>query len=1000
MNKKIILFILFFSVISVFAENALSGLIKTKWTSNQGLVSDTVTDIIQDKFGFILIGTYDGLIKFDGVKFNLINKYTVPEFQSVSARILLEDKTGNLWIGTNGDGVVLMQKHTTTVFTIKDGLPDNSIRSICEDKNGGIWIGTTRGVCYIKDGKIEKPLSSVAFSNDELIEFIFCDNAGTMWVATPKPGLYNYSGDRFVKSTTISADFVYTVMFNDITGGYWLGTKESGLHYYSDGKTTIYNKNNGFNADKVNNIMRDNSGRLWVSTDSGVIIKEENTFTTYNEEDGLSNNLVEKIIEDRESNIWIATTRGGIEKLSKGKFKSFGLKEGLVHPTVNSVAQDNNERIWIGTDSGLSCFQDGKFIENQLTKYFEKVRIREIFVQKNNILLSTYSSKGFVIFDGNTISSYTIKNGLTGERTRTSLIDHNGIIWIGTTNGLNALSPDGTIKQYTRDHGLSNDYIMCIYEDENNILYVGTDGGGINIFNKERNKISYLKTENGLAGNVVFKIMKDKEGIMWINTGTGVSRYDGNKFVNYNVGSGLKSDSIFQLLEDNQGRFWMTSTKSVSYAKKFDMNSYAKNAIKKIDVIEYDKNDGLPGGLTSVARGMLDNKGNLWFPTLNGVAVIAPDNIATNIYPPLVKINSIKLDDKNTDLEKQITVNPHIKRIEFDYSGLSFTVPERVIFKYKLDGFDKDFSPASTSRSTTYTNLPPAKYVFKVMAANNDGIWSEDAESVVIIQKPYFYQRISFYIILIVLIVLLTFFIYSVRVKRLQLRQLELEKIVKIRTEDLSIEKEKSESLLLNILPVAIAKRLKAGETTIVDKFDSATILFADVVNFSHLAATTPPSTLLYYINSLFSEFDLLTEEYGIEKIKTIGDAYMAVAGVPEKIVNHAEKMMQFAFKMKEKIMEVNEKIGTNFQMRIGINTGSLVAGVIGTKKFIYDLWGDSVNVASRMEQFGTPGEIHVSEAVYLVLKERYTFEDRGEINIKSKGLMRTYFCSGENLVK
>ena len=144
----------------------------------------------------------------------------------------------------------------------------------------------------------------------------------------------------------------------------------------------------------------------------------------------------------------------------------------------------------------------------------------------------------------------------------------------------------------------------------------------------------------------------------------------------------------------------------------------------------------------------------------------------------------------------------------------------------------------------------------------------------------------------------------------------------------------------------------------------------------------------------------MLTEEYGIEKIKTIGDAYMAVAGVPEKIVNHTEKMMQFAFKMKEKIFEVNEKIGTDFQMRIGINTGSLVAGVIGTRKFIYDLWGDSVNVASRMEQFGTPGEIHVSEAVYLVLKEDYIFEDRGEINVKGKGLMRTYFCSGKNLVK
>lgn len=205
-------------------------------------------------------------------------------------------------------------------------------------------------------------------------------------------------------------------------------------------------------------------------------------------------------------------------------------------------------------------------------------------------------------------------------------------------------------------------------------------------------------------------------------------------------------------------------------------------------------------------------------------------------------------------------------------------------------------------------------------------------------------------------------------------------------------EQQKTESLLLNILPQPIAHRLKkAEEGLIADKFEEATILFADLVNFTQISTTMPATKLVYLLNEIFSTFDRLTEKHGLEKIKTIGDAYMVAAGIPTPRQDHAEAIAEMALDMLSAIKELNVKLGTKFDLRIGINSGPVVAGVIGTKKFIYDLWGNAVNTASRMESHGIPGRIQVSIYTYQLLQDIYEFEDRGTIEIKGTGAMRTY---------
>ena len=222
--------------------------------------------------------------------------------------------------------------------------------------------------------------------------------------------------------------------------------------------------------------------------------------------------------------------------------------------------------------------------------------------------------------------------------------------------------------------------------------------------------------------------------------------------------------------------------------------------------------------------------------------------------------------------------------------------------------------------------------------------------------------------------------------------------IYRLRNEELAEANKQNERLLRNVLPEAIAQRMKAGETTIAEYFDNVTVLFADIVGFTELAAKHSPSSLVTLLNRIFSAFDIFSEQYNLEKIKTIGDAYMIVGGLPSPTPHHAESVANMALEMIDTMRLLSKSLGMDINIRVGIHTGAVIAGVIGQKKFSYDLWGDTVNIASRMESRGEAGKIHVSEAVYLILKSTFLFDERGEIQVKGKGLMRTYFLLGKRL--
>ena len=1011
MKKIICIFISFIIGFGLFAQKSLLGdYVIRQWNSSDGLTGNSITDIIQAQSGYIYIGTYDGLVRFDGFDFTTFTKTSDEKYKFLSARSVMEDSLGRLWVGSNDEGIQMLDKNDSYTFTTKNGLPNNSVRSIIEDKNKNVWIGTAGGVVYFDENlTIHTPQGlENGQSQNLLINNIYCDTAGRIWLMAE--GMYGakyYSGGNFYSFSELDdySENMISAIGQDKSGSFWFGLDTPEIVRVVDGVAQKVTTNTLLDSTRTNCIFTDSSGSIWFGTEKGLVLFREGRYFDFTSHELLGENSINKIIEDREGNIWIATSTAGIQKLSLGKFQT-----QKTNSTVNAIMEAPDGKVWIACDDGLLCYWNGDFVQNELTDFCSGLRIRHVGLAENNdIFVNAYTKPGFIRYDGEKIEVYNTDNGLAGNKTRIAIESSDGSIYVGTTTGLSIINPDGKIKNYHRAEGIENEFIMWLYEASDGFVWVGTDGGGIFLM-KNGNVVDKLTSTQGLSGNVIFKICRDKKGIYWVSTGSGISRIEKQdnktfsddaslKITNYTSLQGLGTDSIFQILFDYSGTAWMLSNRGICALPSSDLTSLADGKITHVDAKYYNQNDGLiTKGIASTALSMVDHSGRVWFTLVDGFAIYDPVKVTSNNVLPIVHIESVKVDNENVDFsDGQIILAPGTKRVEIKYTALSFSAPERTRFTYYLEGFDSDYNELSASKIATFTRLKPGKYTFYVNAMNADGKFCDLPESFVMIQKPFLYQRISFWIIVGILLVLIVYLIIYSIIRKNKVQQLKLETMVQMKTVDLEIEKDKSDRLLRNILPASIAEQLKSVNgpdgRTIAERFENVTVLFSDLVGFTDMTSRENPEEIVSSLNNLISRFDIRAEKMGIEKIKTIGDAYMAACGVPLPDERHAEKIVAFAKGMYKDLENYNRTARIKFQMRIGINSGTVIAGVIGKNKFIYDMWGDTVNVASRMESTCTPGKIRITESVKTILEQKYTINSclENECNIKGKGIMKTY---------
>lgn len=1002
-----------FPITSLHAQfSELDNYITRTWTSADGLPGNSLSDVIQSEDGYMYFGSYESLVRFDGYEFENINKYSNKEYSFISARSIFLDSQGNLWVGSNDEGIQKIIPATndspssTEYYSTDQGLPNNSIRAFAEDRYHNIWIGTSSGIVYLTpEGLFKTP----KIDGDEspalvLVSQLYKDTADKIWMVTSNnKGLYTLNGDTFQKVTLLDSfdDYQISGMGQDINGDFWFGLSEKGLVKFSNGKVTKIDSGTILDNTPTYEVYCDKTGTIWFGTHKGIVILKDGLFTPYEGAKSIMKSTINKLFEDREGNIWVTTDSEGIGKISPGKFRMTILDTG-----VNAICEDNDGNVWVGTDEGLMCYNNDQVrIENELTEFCKNTRVRHIALAQNgDLLVNCYTKPAQVRWTKNGILSWTTDEGIAGNKTRVSLAAKNGDLYIGTTTGLSLIKTDGTIKNYLASDGFDNEYIMCLYEDKLGQIWVGTDGGGIYIL-KNHQLQKKISTHDGLAGNVIFKIMQDKKDNFWICTGTGITMLtkeisndiQDTVFHNFTSENGLQSDSIFQMIPDQNNIVWMISNRGISSTPFENFYEIAEGKRQKLNCKFYTQNDGLKSsGANSTALSMIDKHGRIWFTMTDGFALYDPLKIHNKNILPLVQIQSVKVDNvEYTEFNKTIIVPAGTKHIDIKYTGFSFIASEQNRFTHKLEGFDSAWSDFTANRTVSYTNLKPGSYSFYVNIINADENTSAQPAVVSFIQKPFIYQRYGFWIAIVLIFLGLTALTIYLIIRINKKRQLMLETQIQMATVELQIAKDDSDRLLKSILPASIAERMKglAGEKTIADRFENVTVLFADIVGFTKTTSSESADSIVSSLNALISRFDNRAAKMGVEKIKTIGDAYMAVCGVPTPNKNHAEVMLKFAIGMYKDLADYNKTAKINFNIRIGLNSGPVIAGVIGKNKFIYDIWGDTVNVASRMESACRPGHIRFTQSVKDLIEgpERHLKCRMEECDVKGKGLMRSY---------
>lgn len=738
------------------------------WQTENGLPQNTVHSILQTQDGYIWVATEEGLARFDGIGFDVFDKQNTPQLKTNNIRGLFQGRQGALWVST-AEGLVRMLDGDVTSFTTEQGLPSNDVETVYEDREGTVWVGTSAGLSRFRDGAFTTLTTGDGLAG-RVVQALFEDGEGALWIGTTE-GLSRFEDGGFVSYTThegLASNSVIAIQ-QGAQGTLWFGTAD-GLTSYADGRFVTYSVKDGLPNNRVISLLADREGSLWVGTAGGLSRFRGGRFATVTGAEGLSNGIILSILEDREGSLWVGTESGGLNLLKDSKFTTYTIREGLSSDLVKAIYEDRRGNVWIGTyGGGLDLLQNGR-VTAYTTADGLASNIVLALVDDDEGTLWIGTPDGLSRFKDGKFTTYTSADGLPNDFVRSIYVDHEGGLWIGTRGGLAQLK-GGVFTSYTTLDGLPSDVVGTIYEDADGSIWVGTLGGLSRL--KDESLTSYT-TEDGLSDNVVISIYGDGEGRLWIGTnGGGLNLMRDGKFTAFTTRDGLPNDVIYRILEDGHGNLWMSCNKGIFHLAKAELDDFAAGRTQSLSPVVYGTADGMTtrecsgGGHPSAWRG---SDGRLWFSTIKGVAMIDPDRVAENDQPPSTVVEQVRVDGELVAAGPGLEIAPGASRFDFSYAGLSFIAPEKVRFRYKLEGFDPDWLDGGDRRVAYYTNLGPGEYTFMVVACNNDGVWSQTPARFTFTLRPHFYRTPWFYALVAVCLALLVRKLYMVRVGQMQAR--------------------------------------------------------------------------------------------------------------------------------------------------------------------------------------------------------------------------------------
>ena len=986
------------------------------YTTKNGLGSSTVNCGFQDSRGDVWFGTQSGVSRFNGSSFCSYTKSDGLVGNDVMC--VTEDSDGNIWIGTL-EGASKFNGQTFISFTDSNGLGlERGIYSIFEDYEGIIWFGSRGGGLIKYDGNTFQSYEKDDGLPSNNVYSITQTQDKKIWLACSK-GVASYDGSKF-KAHEISKGKTYFSALSTEDDEVWFGgTRGNGVLRYQNGKLAPLSLPDEVKDDFIGGLAEGNQGRVWMATEHGLLKYANGEFRLFTKEMGLSANDLRFVSSDREGNIWVGTKGAGINLLANEAFVNYTNEHGLSETKVNALTVDHaNQRLFIGTSRGginiLPLHDEVKFEKIQDIPLLDDITIYALTYDSQNRLWVGASEGLFVLTESNGRFSLSKEiQEFNGNR----LTEVNTIIEFGTNDfwvsgfgsGLFNIQHD-SITIYNEDNGFISNSIFTSYKDESDNLWIGTlDAGVIKYDGKNFTSL----TEVAFPDPTVWAMAQDNDGVMYFGTSEhGLCRFDGKELKTYDMMFGSFTNRVQSLHWASSSSYLWIGTPEGIHKARFDVEGNI------IEMHTYSENDRL---LTfDIDQNAIDieDDGTVWFGATNGITAYHPSNDKESPVSPQLRIENMLLAYEPVDWSNYADSVDPFSGIPIDLelshrnNHLTFEVKamttDKVSYSFKLEGQEESWTPYSLNPSVQYSNIQPGSYTLKAKAIHSNRVESESELSYSFTVLPpwwsLWYVQAGFVLIVIVIVVL----IIKGREKVLRDQNRLLEQTVAERTEEVVKEKKqveklynRSEELLLNILPVETAEELKAKGHVEAELIDQVTVLFTDFKGFTALSEQLTPKELVRDIHECFSEFDRIMHKHGVEKIKTIGDAYMAAGGLPQPNSTHAEDVVNAALEMVEFVEhgKVTKKLKglPFFEVRVGVHTGPVVAGIVGIKKFQYDIWGDTVNTASRMESSGEPGKVNISESTYQLVKDKFNCTYRGKVAAKGKGELEMYFVESVN---
>lgn len=766
---------------------AITQYVHSVWQLEAGLPENSVLSIAETPDGYIWLGTEEGLVRFDGVRFTTYTKHSTPELRSSEVLALLVDHHDTLWIGTRDGGLSCFRNGQFTAVNSQAQLSSSSILTLHEDREGALWIGTDGdGLLELEHGRVHAFTKKDGLPDNSVFS-ISSDSQGNVWIGTHN-GLSRFTQGKFTTidlKGTPGGNFIRSIYVGR-KGTVWIGSDGGGLCRLGRDGLRWYTAKDGLTDETVWALYEDAAGTLWIGTSNGGLDRLANSqITHFTAKDGLSGSGVQAIFEGSAGNLWIGSTDGGLNSLRQGAFATLSKQEGLATDVALSAYQDKEGALWIGSDAGLQRWKDGR-----LSLYTTRTGLPDNFVfsvtQDGSGTIWAGTRHGLAHLAGQRFEPVHGVQGLQGDAVLCTYTDRKGELWIGTRGGL--MHYDGTnFTTYTTRDGLSTNFVQSIYQDQAGVLWVGTNGGGLNRFSDGR--FSSYSTRTGLSNDTVWALAGDSDGSLWIATnGGGLDRLQAGRLTIYRTENGLFDDVIFSILEDGLGRLWMSSNKGVFAVSKRQLDNFAKGTASSIDSQSFGTADGMKsrecnGGFQPAAWRASD--GRLYFPTIKGISSIRPSQAAGNRPLPAVVVERAAADNKILRPGVAAHIPPGHGQLEFDFTAPYYGDAARIRFRYRLEGFDPDWVEAGGRRVAYYTNIPPGDYRFRAVACTGPSNCGPESRSIHVTLEPHFYQTKSFACFVSLVLGGLFFAVHRLRVKHLRDRETALIGIVEERTREL-----------------------------------------------------------------------------------------------------------------------------------------------------------------------------------------------------------------------